>query len=184
MVHPYGPEKAKARGKVIDIETRRDAGPQVLQTIGQRVSQFEVSSCTRLLHMVAADGNRVEFRHVRRSVPKDVPDNPHRGCRWVDIGVADHKLLQNVILDRPSKLLRPDALLFGRYDIKAITGRTAPLIVIETDIWPRGISLKRIFMSSTVSIATPALPTSLRTRSWSESYPRCVGRSKATDRPF
>jgi hypothetical protein len=55
MIHSHSPEKAKARGKIIDIEARRDAGPQVLQTVGQRIGQFEVGGRARLLHMVAAD---------------------------------------------------------------------------------------------------------------------------------
>ena len=38
-------------------------------------------------------------------------------------------------------------------------------------------------MSSTESIATPTRPTSPSDRGWSESYPICVGRSKAHDRP-
>ena len=41
-----------------------------------------------------------------------------------------------------------------------MTGNTAPFMVIDTDIWSSGIWSKRIFMSSTESIATPALPTS------------------------
>ena len=51
----------------------------------------------------------------------------------------------------------------------ASTGSTAPFIVIDTDIFSRGMPSKRIFMSSTESIATPALPTSPTTRGWSES---------------
>ena len=51
----------------------------------------------------------------------------------------------------------------------AITGSTAPFMVIETDIRSSGIPSKRIFMSSTESMATPALPTSPVTRGWSES---------------
>ena len=39
-------------------------------------------------------------------------------------------------------------------------GSTAPFMVMETDIWSSGIWSKRIFMSSTESMATPALPTS------------------------
>ena len=39
-------------------------------------------------------------------------------------------------------------------------------------------------MSSTESIATPALPTSPVTLGWSESYPLCVAKSNATERPF
>ena len=48
-------------------------------------------------------------------------------------------------------------------------GRTAPFMVIETDISCSGIWSNRIFMSSTLSTATPALPTSPATRGWSES---------------
>ena len=51
----------------------------------------------------------------------------------------------------------------------AKTGSTAPFMVMDTDIRSRGIPSNRIFMSSTESIATPALPTSPSTRSWSES---------------
>ncbi len=51
----------------------------------------------------------------------------------------------------------------------ASTGSTAPFMVIETDIFSSGIPSKRIFMSSTESMATPALPTSPTTRGWSES---------------
>ena len=42
-------------------------------------------------------------------------------------------------------------------------------MVIDTDICPSGMWSKRIFMSSTESMATPALPTSPTTRSLSES---------------
>lgn len=39
-------------------------------------------------------------------------------------------------------------------------------------------------MSSIESIATPTLPTSPSAIGASESWPICVGRSKATDRPI
>ena len=48
-------------------------------------------------------------------------------------------------------------------------GITAPFIVIETLTCPSGIPSNSTFMSSTESIATPALPTSPTTRSWSLS---------------
>jgi hypothetical protein len=51
----------------------------------------------------------------------------------------------------------------------AITGSTAPFMVMETDIRSSGMPSNRIFMSATLSIATPALPTSPTTRGWSES---------------
>ena len=46
----------------------------------------------------------------------------------------------------------------------AMTGSAAPFIVMETDILSSGMSSNRIFMSSMLSIATPALPTSPTTR--------------------
>ena len=66
----------------------------------------------------------------------------------------------------------------------ASTGITAPFIVIDTDISSSGILSKRVFISSTLSIATPAFPTSPTTSGWSESYPLCVARSNATESPF
>jgi hypothetical protein len=57
------------------------------------------------------------------------------------------------------------------------------LIVIEVFISPRGISSKRRRMSPMCEIGTPTLPTSPRARTWSGSYPVCVGRSNATESP-
>jgi hypothetical protein len=51
----------------------------------------------------------------------------------------------------------------------AITGSTAPFMVIETLTWSRGMPSKSTRMSTIESIATPAIPTSPRTRGWSES---------------
>ena len=47
---------------------------------------------------------------------------------------------------------------------EARIGMTAPFMVIETEIFSSGMPSNRIFMSSTESIATPALPTSPSTR--------------------
>jgi hypothetical protein len=46
----------------------------------------------------------------------------------------------------------------------AMTGNAAPFIVMDTDILSSGMLSNRIFMSSMLSIATPALPTSPTTR--------------------
>ena len=42
-------------------------------------------------------------------------------------------------------------------------------MVMDTDIWSSGILSNKVFISSTVSMATPALPTSPTTRGWSLS---------------
>ena len=46
----------------------------------------------------------------------------------------------------------------------ASTGSTAPFMVMETLILSSGMPANRIFISSTLSMATPALPTSPTTR--------------------
>ena len=51
----------------------------------------------------------------------------------------------------------------------ASTGITAPFIVMETEISPRGMPSNSALMSSTESMATPARPTSPSTRGWSLS---------------
>src|SRR5712691_11705408 len=56
-------------------------------------------------------------------------------------------------------------------------------MVIEVETFPRSMPWKSRSMSSTVSIATPTRPTSPRARGLSESWPICVGRSNAVERP-
>ena len=57
------------------------------------------------------------------------------------------------------------------------------LIVIEVDTFSSGMPSNSVSMSRSESMATPTLPTSPSASSWSESYPICVGRSKATESP-
>jgi hypothetical protein len=47
---------------------------------------------------------------------------------------------------------------------QAITGSTAPFMVIDTVTRSSGMPSNSTFMSSTLSMATPALPTSPATR--------------------
>ena len=57
------------------------------------------------------------------------------------------------------------------------------LMVIEVVTLSIGRSAMRRRMSARESMATPTLPTSPSARGWSESYPICVGRSKAHESP-
>lgn len=56
-------------------------------------------------------------------------------------------------------------------------------MVIEVETSPSGRPSKSTAMSSTLSIATPTLPTSPAASGASESWPIWVGRSKATESP-
>ena len=55
-----------------------------------------------------------EARHFGRRIGNDVGDDPHRGFGRVDVGVADHELLENVVLNGPRELgARSPLLLAG-----------------------------------------------------------------------
>ena len=101
----------------------------------------------------------------------------------IDIRPARDVFLENVVLDCPRELAafrsRPRAAAtYSASKIDAVA-----LIVIEVEIMSSGIPSNNRSMSSIESIATPTLPTSPSAVGSSESYPICVGRSKATDSP-
>ena len=60
----------------------------------------------------------LNLRHVRRCEGEDVRDDPHRSGRRVDVSVADHELLQNVVLNGPGQLGHRNALLLGGDDVE------------------------------------------------------------------
>ncbi len=117
-VHADRPEEAEPGGERIDVEAHRPAGPHVLDAVGERVGELEVERRPRLLHVVAGDRDRVEPGHLGRGVGEDVRDDPHRGGRRVDVGVADHELLEDVVLDGPGELVVADALFLGGDDVQ------------------------------------------------------------------
>ena len=53
---------------------------------------------------------------LRRGEGEDVGDDAHRGGGRIDIGVADHELFQDVVLNGPRQRRHRDALLFRRDD--------------------------------------------------------------------
>ncbi len=115
---PMAQKKLTPRGERVDVEPDRPTGPEVLDPVGQGVRQLEVLGRPGLLHVVAGDRDRVEPRHLLRRVGEDVRDDPHRRLGRVDVGVADHELLEDVVLDGPRQLLGRDALLLGGDDIE------------------------------------------------------------------
>ena len=118
MIHPDAPEKAQAGREVVNFQTSGNARTDVFQTVGKGVSQLQVSGSSSLMHVVATDADAVEFRHVLRCVSENVAHNPHR-LRWrVDVGVADHELFQDIVLDGSGKQCLVYALFFGCDDKK------------------------------------------------------------------
>ena len=116
-VHADAPEEAEPGGKGVDVQPRVQPGSHVLHPVGQGVGQLQVEGGPGLLHVVAGDGDGVELGHVGRGEGEDVGDDPYRRRRRVDEGVADHELLQDVVLDGPAQLFWRHPLLFAGHDV-------------------------------------------------------------------
>ena len=115
-VHADGEEEGQARREVVDIEPGGDAGADIFHAVGERVAEFEIGGGAGLLHVVAGDRDRVEFRHMFAGVGENVRDDAHGG-RWrIDIGVAHHEFFEDIVLDRAGEFVRRDALFFGGDD--------------------------------------------------------------------
>ena len=99
-VHADRPEEGQPAGKVIHLQALGQGGLHVFLAVGQGKGQLQGLRGTGLLHVVAADADRVELRHVPRRVGDDVANDAHRRLGRKHVGVADHELLEDVVLDR------------------------------------------------------------------------------------
>jgi hypothetical protein len=61
---------------------------------------------------------QLNFGMFSAAIAEDVADDPHGRRGRIDVGVADHELFQNVVLNGPAQVLRLHALLFGGHDIE------------------------------------------------------------------
>ena len=115
-VHADAEEEAEAARESVDIQPCGHGAGGIFLAVGDGEGELLHGRRPGLVHVVAADRNAVEFRHVGRGVCNDVRDDPHRRLGRVDVGVADHELLENVVLDGPVELLLAHALTFRRDD--------------------------------------------------------------------
>ena len=118
-VHPDAPEERQPRRELVDGQAPASR-PALMysDTVGQRVGQLQIRCRTGLLNVIAGDRDRVELRHPGAGVAEDVGDDPHRRLGRIDVGVADHELFEDVVLDGPGELLRRHALLFGGHHVQ------------------------------------------------------------------
>ena len=117
-VHPDAPEEGQSRGELVDVQAGIEARLDVVHTVGQRVGQLEIGCGTGFLDVIARDRDGVELRHLHAGVGEDVGDDPHRGLRRIDVGVAHHELFEDVVLDGAGQLLRRNALLLGGHHVE------------------------------------------------------------------
>ena len=118
QVFTLRPEEGETGSEGVDIDAGLDAGAQVFETVGQGVGQLQVGGGTRLLHVVTRDRDGVKLGHFLRGELEDVCDDPHRGQRRINVGVAHHVFLQDVVLDRARELVQFHALLKGGDDVE------------------------------------------------------------------
>ena len=100
----------------IDIETARECGAHVFQPVGDREREFLRGRRTRLVHVIAGDRDRIEFRKVRGRIFDHVGDDAHRRGRRIDVRIANHELFEDVVLNRALQRFARDALLLRRDD--------------------------------------------------------------------
>ena len=122
IIHRDTPEERQTGSERVDIHAGVDTCAEIFQTVGERVCQLDVGGCTGLLHVIAGDRDGVELRHVLRGILKDIGNDLHRECRRVDVSVADHELLEDVVLDGTGHLLEACALLESGVDVECEYG--------------------------------------------------------------
>jgi hypothetical protein len=116
-VHADGPEEREPAGELVNVQSLGQRRLHVLLAVGQREGELERLVRPGLLHVVTRDRDRVELGHLLRRVLDDVADGAHARLGREDVGVADHELLEDVVLDGPAQLVLRHALLFGRHHV-------------------------------------------------------------------
>ena len=116
-IHADVEKERQPRCKGVDVQPARDGGAHILDPVGERIGELLHAGRAGLLHVVAGNRDRVEARHAPGRVGDDVGHDPHGRLGRVDIGVADHELLENVVLYRARERLLRDALLLRRDDV-------------------------------------------------------------------
>lgn len=64
VVGSDSPEEGEARSESIDVDTRRNTGTEVFETVRQGVGQLNIGRSTGFLHVITGDGDRIELRHL------------------------------------------------------------------------------------------------------------------------
>ena len=116
-VHADAEEERQARRELVDLDAGGQRRPNVLHAVRQGEGHFLDQIGARLLHVIAGYGDGVEARHVLRSVADDVGDDAHALLGRIDVGVAHHEFLQNVVLNGAGQGGRSDPLLLAGDDV-------------------------------------------------------------------
>ena len=97
-------KKKERRPANLSTSRPRSSAAHVVEAVGERERELLHRRRARFLHVVAGDRDRVELRHVLGRELDDVGHDPHARLGRIDVGVADHELFEDVVLDRPAEL--------------------------------------------------------------------------------
>ena len=118
QVHADPEKEGQARREGVDVEPLRRCGADIFHAVGQREGELLHRGRPRLVHVIAADRDRVEPGHFAGRVSNDVRDDPHRRLGRVDVGVADREFFQDVVLDGAAQRRCRHPLLLARDDVE------------------------------------------------------------------
>ena len=127
IIHADSPKETEPWREAVNIHTCGDARPNIFQTIGQGIAEFNIGGGPCFLHMIARNRDGIKLGHIAAGVIENIRDNSHAWLGRVNIGVAHHELFQNVILDRARELFLLDALFFSGSNIKRENGEDRPV---------------------------------------------------------
>ena len=103
-VHADAEEEGKPTGKGIDVQAACHGTLHIFLAVCDGERQFLHRRRAGFMHMVAGNRNAVKLRHIRAGIGDDVRNDPHRRFGRIDVGVADHELFQNIVLNGPVQL--------------------------------------------------------------------------------
>mmetsp|Transcript_7682 Transcript_7682/g.12905 ORF Transcript_7682/g.12905 Transcript_7682/m.12905 type:complete len:637 (+) Transcript_7682:3-1913(+) len=116
-VHANAKEEGEAGGNVIDADSGLETSADVFETVSDGEGELERGVGSSLLHVVTTDRDAVVLWHLLGGERHDVLDDPHRFLGRVDEGVADHELLEDIVLDRSLELFVGAALFLRSDDV-------------------------------------------------------------------
>ena len=115
-IHTDGEKERQPWCEGIHIHAACQRRFHIFAPVGQRKAQFLHKVRAGLLHVVAGDGDRVELWHLSRRIGDDIRHDAHRWFRRIDIGVAHHEFLQDVVLYGARQRTCRYALLLPRHN--------------------------------------------------------------------
>jgi hypothetical protein len=111
-------EERQPRREVVHRQPGGARRLHVGDSVGEREGCFLHRCRARFADVVAGNRNRVPVRQLVPAPRENVGDDAHRRTHRIDVRPPGDVFLQDVVLHRAGKLLRPRPLLFGHSNVE------------------------------------------------------------------